>query len=387
MWMAQDEPPRQVAGNTVGGKYVGRTDRSADSQIFICRREKGQGKRLDNDDITEKKERYWKQKKQGTLPQACSPFPSRISLDRHPVRNGFAVFLMGFLAAPCTTPTIMKQIPWAGTKGGARVQAVSLCDTSWTGAQNISITPDTSLNLTDIFACEGGEFNVSWSGSLNVSSPIHVGPRTTVRITGDGVRNTGEGGAEDTQSQLTELSSDLSISSATGSLISAVVGTRTESQTRFQSTSGVTSMGTTGASFGSIFFVDGGQLLLEGIAVRNGFAANVTENLVVSGGGVHAIESNITVSGCEFEDNFAQFLGGGIFANNSRVVVKNSVFRRCEAGYQAFAGDDDVNGAGGGIGVSKRKDSWTMVSRSSVHGVHSLCAFLSSLRGPTEARI
>ncbi|CAN0565920.1 unnamed protein product, partial [Laminaria digitata] len=85
-------------------------------------------------------------------------------------------------------------------------------------------------------------------------------------------------------------------------------------------------------AFGPIFFVDGGQLFLENFAVRGGFVANSTSNPTVSGAGIHAQYSNITVTRCEFEDNFAELWGGGVYGNRARLVVVDSVFRRCRAG-------------------------------------------------------
>ncbi|CAN0008375.1 unnamed protein product, partial [Scytosiphon promiscuus] len=79
---------------------------------------------------------------------------------------------------------------------------------------------------------------------------------------------------------------------------------------------------------GPIFFVDGGSLHLENLAVRDGSTSNSSDGnvtqIVVSGGGVHAVDANVTVTGCEFEDNFAELWGGGIFANRSSLVVRGS---------------------------------------------------------------
>ncbi|CBJ33177.1 expressed unknown protein [Ectocarpus siliculosus] len=133
------------------------------------------------------------------------------------------------------------------------------------------------------------------------------------------------------------------------------------------------------APTGPLFFVDGGQLFLDSLAVRGGYTSNSTGSftyaastdaaadgtnstttsgvnetaiatVVISGGGVHAIDSNVTVTGCEFEENYADYWGGGIFANGSTLVVHGSVFRRCEAGEVPLPGDEDVDGAGGAIG-------------------------------------
>ncbi|CAN0319726.1 unnamed protein product, partial [Hapterophycus canaliculatus] len=84
-----------------------------------------------------------------------------------------------------------------------------------------------------------------------------------------------------------------------------------------------------------IFFVDGGTLSLENLAVRDGYTTNSTSSLtytgnvaqiVVSGAGIHAIDATVTVTGCEFEDNFSEMWGGAIFANRSSLVVTGSVF-------------------------------------------------------------
>ncbi|CAN0193292.1 unnamed protein product, partial [Ectocarpus sp. 8 AP-2014] len=89
----------------------------------------------------------------------------------------------------------------------------------------------------------------------------------------------------------------------------------------------------TTAPTGPLFFVDGGQLFLDSLAVRGGYTSNSTGSftyaastdatadganstttsgvnqtaiatVVISGGGVHAIDSNVTVTGCEFEENY-----------------------------------------------------------------------------------
>ncbi|CAN0002241.1 unnamed protein product, partial [Ectocarpus fasciculatus] len=102
------------------------------------------------------------------------------------------------------------------------------------------------------------------------------------------------------------------------------------------------------APTGPLFFIDGGQLFLDSLAVRGGYTSNSTGSftytasvddedaddganstttsssssggvnetfiaptVVVSGGGVHAIDSNVTVTGCEFEENYADRWGGG----------------------------------------------------------------------------
>ncbi|CAN0448965.1 unnamed protein product, partial [Ectocarpus sp. 8 AP-2014] len=81
---------------------------------------------------------------------------------------------------------------------------------------------------------------------------------------------------------------------------------------------------------------------------------------VDSGGGVHAVQSNVTITGCLFENNFASVRGGGVLANLSMLTVINSTFRENAAGLVSFAGqdEDEVEGAGGGIAA---KDSTVLV--------------------------
>lgn len=211
--------------------------------------------------------------------------------------------------------------------------------------QRVFVTPDVAVNLTTVFDCENGEFEVSWSGVVNVSSTINIGPGTTVKIVGDTTNGTtnnssanGASASGGVDHNLDKVLSGLAIPAG---LTSAVVGNRPANPTPSDET-----------SFGPIFFVDGGQLLLEGLAVRDGFATNSTNSLSDSGGGVHAIDSNVTVIGCEFEDNFAAFWGGGIFANRSTLIVVDSVFRRCNAGFLSEAGDESIDRSGGGIAVN-----------------------------------
>lgn len=77
-------------------------------------------------------------------------------------------------------------------------------------------------------------------------------------------------------------------------------------------------------------------------------------------GAIFAVDSNITVNGCAFEDNYAEVHGGAIHANRSSVVVRNTAFRRCRAGQ--VPGEDlkseDVIGNGGGTSTSR---SWRLL--------------------------
>lgn len=222
------------------------------------------------------------------------------------------------------------------------------------GAEKIIVTPEIGPDLANVFGCEGGEFHVSWSGVVGVPETIYIGRGTTVWIVGGNASSNSSLGAStdgDQQEHLEGLSTNLP--PLPNGLAAAAVRTASDPQLV--------------AQLGPIFFVDGGQLFLEGLALRGGNATassadNVVVNnsssssitggdAVVSGGGIHAIDANVTVTGCEFEDNFAGHLGGGVFANRSYLVVVGSVFRRCHAD-TVPSPEEDVEGAGGGIGVS-----------------------------------
>lgn len=249
----------------------------------------------------------------------------------------------GVLAAPCVTGNTTTVDEEGGRGGGA-------------ATFNVSVTPNTDLDLTSIFNCEGGQFQVAWSGAVNISGTIHIGLGTTVKIVGDSSSNiifatdstserdsntTGGGGNDSTSNDpVDDLTAALAIPSG---LTSAVVGV---------GSSKISADTDKTLSFGPIFYVEGGQLFLENMAIRGGFVANSTSGPTISGAGIHAVDSNLTATACEFEDNFAEFLGGGVFANRSNLVVVDSVFRRCRAGFHSKADDEDVEGAGGGIGVS-----------------------------------
>ena len=228
---------------------------------------------------------------------------------------------------------------------GIGVQAAS-CNASFEGGvltpsvQNVTVTNGTESNLSTLFACEGGEFNVSWSGVVQVSSTINIGRGTTVRIFGEKIASSASTITSPVSSsnnltstlqlELEMLSDDLNVPHLT----SAAEGVHGDDP------------------FGPIFFVDGGELHLEDVAVRNGIATtNSTVNTIVLGGGVYAVDSNISVLSCVFEDNFAELNGGGIHANRSTVTVRDSVFRGNKAGFQPSVDDDNIDGAGGGIGV------------------------------------
>ena len=88
------------------------------------------------------------------------------------------------------------------------------------------------------------------------------------------------------------------------------------------------------------------------MAISGGFDVSSNYGATINGGGIHAENSNLTITRCEFKDNFAELWGGGIFGNWSTLVVVDSVFKNCRAGFRPAAGNVDVVGAGGAIGVN-----------------------------------
>lgn len=208
------------------------------------------------------------------------------------------------------------------------------------------VEPGSGVNLEAVFNCEGGDFEVFWSGEVSVPGTIYIGTGTTVKIYGDSAAiaasgnrglavsskessSSGSGNSSTSSDQhaqrLEELSSGMSLPT---DISAAAVGS--------------------GDSGGPLFQVNGGQIFLNSLAVRNGSADE--------GGGVHATSSNVTILDCVFENNFASDEGGGVYANLSVLTVANSTFRGNSAGFEPLPGDDDADGAGGGIAVNTHVD-------------------------------
>lgn len=214
---------------------------------------------------------------------------------------------------------------WAGCVGGAEGAA---CDDSGSDGSgvirlNVSALQGTA-NLTSAFDCEGGEFEVTWSGSVTIWDTIRIGYGTTVSIRGDYDNGLPPRGAGADGAGSDQVSGD----GLTGG--SAIVA---------------------GEPFGPMLLVEGASLYLENMALRDGNVSNATSPGIVSGGGLHLLDADVTVVGCEFEDVFAQYWGGGIFANRSRLVVLDTVFRRCSAGEELEGVVEEADGAGGGLAV------------------------------------
>ncbi|CAM9574874.1 unnamed protein product, partial [Ectocarpus sp. 12 AP-2014] len=230
---------------------------------------------------------------------------------------------------------------WAYLGMGVAPALAAPCLQAATG--QLTVSPTSGVDLETVFDCEDGEFEVVWSGEVSAPGTINVGSGTTVNIYGEDATTTTTSGQGSTGfssfSGDDELWSGLSL--PRDDLSSAVVAG-------------------SGLSDGPIFFVNGGQLSLNALAVRDGSANGDSNATVDSGGGVHAVKSNVTIAGCLFENNFASVSGGGVLANLSMLTVVNSTFRENAAGLVSFAGqdEDEVEGAGGGIAA---KDSTVLV--------------------------
>ena len=254
----------------------------------------------------------------------------------HPVKAGFFLLVGVILGKPICTGSRMGM-------GVFAAPCTSVATTSGTGgegvAQQLSVPPTTASDLTTVFDCEGGEFEVYWSGAVNLTGTIVIGSGTTVSIFGDGNSSEGDSSLSD-QEGLEKLTSGLELPLG---LTSAAVGV---------GPSNITSDTDTSISFGPMFYVNGGHLLLQDMIVRGGFSANTANALDGRGGGVYGVRSDVSVARCEFSDNFAEHFGGAIYANESTLTVVDSMFRSCEAGFNYTSEDGDWEGAGGGILVS-----------------------------------
>lgn len=247
------------------------------------------------------------------------------------VKAGFFLVVCAVLATPIHTGVFAAPCTSGNTTTSARVEEGD--------SQEVSVTPTTNVDLTSVFNCEGGDFEVHWSGTVNIAGTIVIGSGTTVRIFGDG--NSSESIVNlNNREGLEELTSGLELPHG---LTSEVVGIGSPDMASGSDTS---------MSFGPMFYVNGGHLVLEDLIVRGGFTTNTTNGLDGRGGGVHAIKSIVSVARCEFSDNFAEHWGGGIFTNQSMLEVVDSVFRSCEAGFPSTVEDEDLEGTGGGIWVS-----------------------------------
>lgn len=223
-------------------------------------------------------------------------------------------------------------------------------------AQLVIVAPGAASNITTMFDCEDGNFEVFWSGAVNVSGTIVIGKRTTVTITGDSATSgfpvddtTSSSGSASAGARNSSLSNDdhlaqlrTSMLSLPSGLSSEVVGVGPPDKSALNHT----------VAFSSpLFYVDGGNLTMRDFIVRDGYAVNANNSDDSKGAGVFAVNAKINITRCEFSNNFAAVSGGGIYAEESTVVVVDSVFAGCRAGFQSVSGDDETPGVGGAISV------------------------------------
>eukprot|EP00904_Undaria_pinnatifida_P010819 jgi/Undpi1/6868/HiC_scaffold_21.g09344.m1 len=185
-----------------------------------------------------------------------------------------------------------------------------------------------------MFNCNDGDFQVNWFGEVNVPGTICIGAGATVRITGDGLSTPGNSSLNGGEA-LEHLTSRVTLPSG---LKSAAVGVGEPNNAE-----GIDKID----SFGPIFYVNNGNLIVKDLIVRGGFASDIETSR--SGGGIYSVNSNVTIAGCDFSDNFAENMGGGIFAVDSTLHVSDTMFRYCRAGQVSTFENETEEGAGGGI--------------------------------------
>ena len=279
----------------------------------------------------------------------CGTAPLRLA---HLMKVGLLLLVGAIVSAP--TSTVLTWV--SGMRAG--VLAVPCASNTTTKikvadgeAQPLIVEPNTTFDLTSVFNCEGGDFEVLWSGQLQLTGTIVIGNDTIVRIIGDGSSSTGRGNTSlSDHGDLDRFTNGLAIPLG---LTSAAVGVNPGNITAHTDPS---------ISFGPMFYVEGGTLTMQDMVVRSGFVGNITDDedeiadVHRSGGGIFGLNSNVSVTRCEFDDNYAQAYGGGIFVNRSTVEVVDSVFRDSKAGYflSTFE-DDDVLGSGAAIRVRATK--------------------------------
>lgn len=188
-----------------------------------------------------------------------------------------------------------------------------------------------SKSFGSMFDCEGGKFEVTWIGEVNVSNTIVIGKGTTVWINGSQTSTTDEASTPTTDSDRTregdgglgdeeELIDRLSLPHGLTSIASGVAPASIAGDTD------------TRISFGPIFSLDGGQLFLQDLVVRDGYAAVTADNDVQSGAGVFAKRSIASITRCEFTNHFAGVSGGGLYVEDSILEVSHSTLSGCQAG-------------------------------------------------------
>lgn len=277
---------------------------------------------------------------------------SRFTLrsSRHPTKAGAYLLLSSILATPINT-----LLPWSSVVGAGVVAAPCTNPAVAGEPQQFVVTPIAMLNMTSLFACEDGNFEVFWSGAVDVTGTIVIGNRTTVTLMGDrtpssvavdnttniGVDSTGSGNSSSSSENRVERMKSSRLSLPRG-LSSEVVGAGPPVESALNDTISLS---------GPLFYVDGGSLIMSDLIVRDGYAVDANNPDNSNGAGIFSFGAVVNVTRCEFRNNFATVSGGGIYAEESTLVVVDSVFEGCQAGFQSVSGEEEAEGAGGAIWV------------------------------------
>ena len=238
---------------------------------------------------------------------------------------------MGVFVEPCVFETITSSL----TQPAGDVDKVSL---------NAS-----TVNLSSMFNCKNWPFEVNRTAFVEVNDAIVVGRNTEVRITGQGLLTTVE---ESTASAFIDITNGTGhkgqLLRLTRQLVlplgleAADVGVVPECSIADTNTTTV---------LGPIFDVqEGGTLSLERMVVRGGLVAG---NTFHDRPGISLMESNVSITNCEFSDTFTLDNSGGIYVEKSVLKVADSRFTHCWAGFHSQDDDDDPDGKGGAIHVRR----------------------------------
>ena len=188
------------------------------------------------------------------------PIPCRfLTLQRSPTWSGFLFSVAGILTAP-SARSVFYSPQWAK---GARAPGIGvLAETCGNFTPEFTVRSQIESKISSMFECEGGEFDVSLSGVIDVSSTITIGRNTAVRIFGESPEH-----------------SSSSVNSSYGLNVP-------------QELTSAVARASTSDPFGPIFFVQEGELHLERVIVRGGNAT--TDTTIDKGGGVHANSSIVS---------------------------------------------------------------------------------------------
>ena len=189
-----------------------------------------------------------------------------------------------FVAAGCTAPSLIKP-------------EVSPCTHDLQAEWVVDDAAGATL-LAEATYCSGGNFDVMWTGHVNVTSTIYVLDRSSIRIAGTSDAVMDGGG----QVQILLVSNgQLYLNS-----LEIINGTHSEG--------------------GAIFAGSGSDLFVEGVS----FSYNTAQSM---GGAVYIGSSNVTLVSTAFYGNSAVYGGAMLVLNSTVVGSGNMSFHDNSAGY------------------------------------------------------